>query len=468
MAHHVASFFAYAFYFTLSPHRQLAYGVTEFALASNEEYSCTNPDNEECILSCDVTGDGTTPFHFDCGDNPLVCLFYCNATKCIGSGGTVNATNAIMLYVIADADNCFEGATVYTPPSRTADFLIKKGISRGFHQITIEAGLHAMVYIECDSLVRNIENSEDCNGMTVNAQNAYRLVLDVGSTYDGGTIQCPPHSEIKIPCDIITWSGGTMRNVHITAANGIPSQLTLDGSADYNTITLHCDCGESVGPFDASSICWSSNCLPTSASPAVAPAQLSTPWILAIGSMAIVACFCICAVVFMLWLWKKRSIHGEQTFEQPESMDVNSAKQKELVVNSMDVQHNVVPTREDAGPGWDLSEMYMSFKESIRDRLSYAEGARRGNSQHGFGMIDTDDGRTKLHDVATTGNVIEEEDNSEDDCVDEDAPTYGKCTQMNCSCTIFIPNTSKWSKDKCKSCDHSDACHDIASQTKFM
>ena len=42
----------------------------------------------------------------------------------------------------------------------------------------------------------------------------------------------------------------------------------------------------------------------------------------------------------------------------------------------------------------------------------------------------------------------------------------GKCEYFNCKCALYVPSSSKWSKDKCKSCNHHKSKHKQKSLTQ--
>eukprot|EP01084_Bolivina_argentea_P272104 463184_1 len=62
--------------------------------------------------------------------------------------------------------------------------------------------------------------------------------------------------------------------------------------------------------------------------------------------------------------------------------------------------------------------------------------------------------------VITDNNNAAAEDNKDDDENKEDMmETRGKCNQAGCKCAKYIKNPSKWSKGKCKTCDHPPIRH---------
>eukprot|EP00486_Rosalina_sp_Unknown_P004942 CAMPEP_0201567572 /NCGR_PEP_ID=MMETSP0190_2-20130828/8120_1 /ASSEMBLY_ACC=CAM_ASM_000263 /TAXON_ID=37353 /ORGANISM="Rosalina sp." /LENGTH=184 /DNA_ID=CAMNT_0047987719 /DNA_START=30 /DNA_END=581 /DNA_ORIENTATION=- len=82
-----------------------------------------------------------------------------------------------------------------------------------------------------------------------------------------------------------------------------------------------------------------------------------------------------------------------------------------------------------------------------------------GKSFYADKDADADEPQEKPKEVIIGGD--DDNNNDEDDNKDGMVQIRGKCIERNCKCERFVENPSKWSKGKCKTCDHPPIKHKL-------
>eukprot|EP01084_Bolivina_argentea_P077790 141136_1 len=237
--------------------------------ATSGHTSCANAtSNDTCNFDCNVA---QWMQNFDCGQ-ARQCNIYCSEQKCFESS-TISASNVatnLNVYASGVENECYKSANFNLPNYGNATFSITGPGNNPFKSITINSGTNTnQIIIDCDGE----DNKDDCKQITINAQTAQYLEINIGDamlngdskTDDPAIINCPQNSNYNgpnsAPCYIKAESGSSIDFVTINTLYGIPMDVIIDGNNIlYNDVTITganigCTDQTSVG-FTPASSCW--------------------------------------------------------------------------------------------------------------------------------------------------------------------------------------------------------------------
>eukprot|EP01083_Nonionella_stella_P001122 3258_1 len=228
----------------------------------NNEYNCSIrndgsiiPADESidyCIIDCNQPRTKLKPHTAWCrhADN---CFFRCNADACFDSG-SIFASDATILSVSSNANECMRGATVYTPNLGRAIFQVDDlsslaSLDSIFMDMTIHDGIHTeSISVTCSSKA----GTNECKSLTINATRTQYLevIADDNATIDYSIIHCPqdsPHNGPEAsPCVVdVSAPYVSATNLEIHTLQGAPYDVTFTGSDTgvYTDCALYCTAG---------------------------------------------------------------------------------------------------------------------------------------------------------------------------------------------------------------------------------
>eukprot|EP00484_Ammonia_sp_Unknown_P030496 CAMPEP_0197038920 /NCGR_PEP_ID=MMETSP1384-20130603/15790_1 /TAXON_ID=29189 /ORGANISM="Ammonia sp." /LENGTH=670 /DNA_ID=CAMNT_0042469427 /DNA_START=36 /DNA_END=2048 /DNA_ORIENTATION=- len=240
--------------------------------ASNGEFDCgTAGKQDSCQFFCDTTkSSGRT---FDCG-NAGECDVQCTSFECLFEA-TVNASNSNNLNAVAAAKECFSNSIVYVPDAGNATLSVTQPL--GLMNMDVIAGRNTQnIILDC---VEPSTDINECKNMDLHAETAQYVEIRSGanagltgtsSTFD---VWCPVNSSYtgpeRAPCILDLSTGGSMDEVNIHTANGIPRDVWISATAanSLNKVKISCIDTPTLTvltyPFDSTDVCWSPTSSPT-------------------------------------------------------------------------------------------------------------------------------------------------------------------------------------------------------------
>eukprot|EP01084_Bolivina_argentea_P077789 141131_1 len=262
--------------------------------ADSGDTSCVNAtSNDTCNFDCNVF---QWKQNFDCGQSGQ-CNIYCSNENCFETS-TISASNVVnnlnvYASAIGDEKECYKSANFTLPNYGNANFSITGTANNPFKLITINSGTNTnQIIIDCDGE----DNKDDCKQITINAQNAQYLEINIGDAMLNGDsksddpviINCPQNSNYNgpnaAPCYIKADSGSSIDLVIINTLYGIPMDVYIDGNDIlYQDVTItgaNIGCTDQTSSgFTSTSPCWYTTTTPapiTTAPTTDAPTSATT------------------------------------------------------------------------------------------------------------------------------------------------------------------------------------------------
>eukprot|EP01083_Nonionella_stella_P157820 512778_1 len=236
---------------------KLTFGATYYSRTTDVLGCADAGANDRCVFLCDQQD---WKRDFVCG-NAGICDIKCDQNQCL-MHSIITATNSLQLNVLSQgALRCFHQAIFHLPNSGSANFSATVHSVDPFTQMIINAGTNTQnIWIDCT-------HSGICDNMTVNAQTAEFLLIDIdGSVLRGPVdIHCPlnvassNYKPYEAPCYINAWNQATLSDVTINTLLGMPHDvyINVDDTSNWNSISLTCTGIDNTASVDETKIFYS-------------------------------------------------------------------------------------------------------------------------------------------------------------------------------------------------------------------